>query len=120
MDVQKVMNGSVLEERKRIAKEYKRLAYKLEDIMLLGKKLPAVALREMEKIAEKFSELPDIPDYLPNTQMAIAIMLLEFASKNKEELEFEREVKNNFKEKCGIYGLKYLSFFETEKHVTRR
>lgn len=89
--------------------EYKKLSYELEDTILLGKKLPIVAMNQLPKIAQKFMILPDIEDYLPGTQKAMHDSIMEFVEKNKKYLDDERELKEIFKQKAKLHQLSHYT-----------
>lgn len=80
--------------------EYKKLAYQCEDTFILGKSLPIVALRQLPKIADKFLALPDVPDYLPGTQRAIASGIMDFYDTNKPYADDERQLRESFIDSC--------------------
>ncbi len=77
--------------------EYKKLSYKLEDAVYLGKSLPLVVLRQtLPKLAEQFSSLPDIQEYTPGTQRAIAKLITDFVDELKHFVDDECELKERF------------------------
>ena len=80
--------------------EYKRLIYKVEDTFILGKSLPIVAMRQLPKLAEQFKALPDIPEYLPNTQVGIATGIMTFYDTNRRYMNDERELLEAFSVAC--------------------
>lgn len=94
--------------------DYKRLAYKLEDTVYLGKSLPIVALRQMPRLAEQFAALPDIPQYLHGTQRALSSHIMYFVNEQQDFLDDERELKERFTraDKLDLFGPHYLKLFE--------
>ena len=99
--------------------EYKKLIYELEDTFALGKSLPLVALRQLPKIAEKFKELPDIPDYLPGTQKALSNGITQFLNECNKIIDDERELKEVFtmRTKLHHYSHYTLRHFETKNVI---
>ena len=83
--------------------DYKRLIYKVEDTFVLGKSLPVVAMRQLPKLAEQYAALPDIPDYLPNTQKGIAAGIMTFYDDNKKYMDDERQLFESFNRACKLH-----------------
>lgn len=94
--------------------DYKKLIYKVEDTFHLGKSLPVVAMRQLPKLAEQFRALPDIPEYLPNTQKTIADVIIDFYNTNKLFMDDERELLDVFTSACKLntYSRYTLRMFE--------
>jgi len=83
--------------------EHKRLAYLSEDTFRLGITLPVVALRQLPKLAEKFRALPDVPDYWPGAQRAMAAGIMAFYDANKHLMDDERELRESFTRACKLH-----------------
>ena len=96
--------------------EYKKLAYKLEDTFALGKSLPIVAMRQLTKIAEEFTNLQEDDCYKPKTHIMMASHINDFVSKHKHLMDDERELKKVFTSACKHerYGPKFLELFERD------
>lgn len=95
--------------------EHKKLIYQLEDTFTLGKQLPVVALRQLSKLAQRFRDLPDVPDYLPGTSVAVATNIETFVRTNNRYIDDERELKESFTVACKnkLFSHHYLKLFET-------
>ena len=76
--------------------EYKKLIYKVEDTIALGKSLPVVAMRQLPKLAKEFEGLQDIQEYKPGTQALMSAWIMAFYNNNEKLLDDERELKKIF------------------------
>lgn len=102
--------------------EYKRLSYKLEDAIYLGKSIPIVVLRQtLPTLAKLFDALPDIPDYIPGTQHAISKMITDFIDEQSHFADDECELKERFvkADKFNKLGHHLLSLFENGSCPTK-